>query len=63
MPLMEQFAAVANAEVAHLVFDAARIESPATADASAARDLVEQHIAPSSQPLRGEQPQLAASCA
>jgi len=41
MPLVEQFAAMANVEVAHFAFDATRIEAPATADASTARNLVE----------------------
>jgi hypothetical protein len=60
---MKQLAAVANVEVAHLALDAARVEAPATADASPARDLVEQRIAPGRQSLRGERPQLAASFA
>ena len=63
MLLAEQLAAVSHVEVAHLAFDTARIGVPAAADASAAGNLVEQRIAPRRQTLRGEQPQLAASCA
>lgn len=63
MALVQRFAAVADIEVAHLAFDAARIEAPATADAPTPRDLVEQRITPRSQTLRGERPRLAASCA
>jgi hypothetical protein len=41
MPLMQQFAAMADVEVAHLALDATRIEAPATANASASRDRFE----------------------
>ena len=58
---MERFAAMANVEAAHLALDAARVETPATADAAPARDLLEQRVAPARQALRGERPQLAAS--
>ena len=63
MPLMERLAAMANVEVAHLALDAPRVEAPSAADAAPACDLVEQRIAPAPQALRGERPQLAASCA
>jgi hypothetical protein len=63
MPLVQQFASMADAEVAHLALDAARVEAPAAADASSARDLLEQRVAPRCQALRGERPRLAASCA
>ena len=63
MPLMERLAAMAHVEVAHLALDATRVEAAATADAATAGDLVEQRVAPLRQALRGEQPQLAASCA
>jgi hypothetical protein len=38
MPAMEYGAAMADVEVAHLAFDAARIEVSAAADAAAAGD-------------------------
>jgi len=60
---MQWFAAMANIEVAHLAFDAARVEAATAADTATSRDLVEQRITPMRQALRGEQPQLAASCA
>lgn len=41
MLLVEQLAAMADVEVAHLALDAARIEAPTTADASTARDRIE----------------------
>jgi len=63
MELVEQSTAMANVEVAHLALDTARVEASAAADASTARDLLEQRIAPARQALRGEQPRLAASCA
>lgn len=53
MLLVEQLAAMADVEVAHLALGAARIEAPATAGASTARDRIEQRVAPGSQPLRG----------
>jgi hypothetical protein len=43
---MEQRAAMADIEVAHLALDAARIESPATAHAAAGGNLVEHRVAP-----------------
>ena len=63
MPLVQQLAAMANVEVAHLAFHAARVEAAATADAATSRDFGQQRVAPMSQALRGEQPQLAATCA
>ena len=63
MLLVKQLAAMADVEVAHFALDTARIEAPATADASTARYFVEQRITPRAQTLRGEWPQLAASCA
>ena len=63
MLLVKQLAAMADVEVAHLASDTARIEAPAAADATTPCNLVEQRIAPGSQALRGEQPQLAASFA
>jgi hypothetical protein len=63
MSLVEQFAAMANVEVAHLAPDAARVEVATAADAAALRDAVEQRVTPLRETLRGEQPQLAASCA
>ena len=62
MPLMEGFAAMAHVEVAHLAFDATRVEVAATADAATFGDLIEQRFAPGSQTLRGEWPRLAATC-
>ena len=62
MALMQLGAAVPDVEVAHLALDAARVEVPAAADAPAAGDFGEQRRAPSWQALRGERPQLAASC-
>ncbi len=61
MHLVEQSAAVADFEVAHPVLDAVRVEAPATAHAAPGSDLPERRIAPASQSLRGERPQLAAS--
>jgi hypothetical protein len=63
MSLVEWLAAMADVEVTHFAFDAARIEVRTTADATPACDLCEQCIAPFRQALRGEWPQLAASCA
>ena len=60
--LMKRLAAVADVEVAHLALDAARVEAPAAADAAALCNLVKQLVAPLRQSLRGEGPQLAASC-
>ena len=60
---MEHGTSVAEVEIAHLALDATWVEAPATADAAAARDLVEHRLAPGSQTLRGERPQLAAACA
>ena len=63
MAPVQRFAAMADPEVTHLALDAARIEAPAAADATAAGDLGEQRVAPGCQPLRGGWPRLAASCA
>jgi hypothetical protein len=60
---MQFFAAMADVEAAHFSFDATRIEAATAADASTARNFVEQRVAPYRQTLRGERPQLAASCA
>ena len=57
---MEQFAAMANIEVAHLALDATRIEPPTAAHAAAGGNLLDHRVAPLRQPLRGERPQLAA---
>lgn len=48
MPLVKQFPAMAHIEVAHLAFDPARVEAPATAEASPARDFAEQRVTPRS---------------
>lgn len=61
MSTMECGAAVAYTEVAHLAFDATRVDAPAAADAAAAGDLVQQRIAPGLETLRGERPRRAAS--
>lgn len=63
MPLVQQFAAMAHVEVAHLALDAARVEAPSAADAAPMCDFIEQCVAPLRQPLRGERPRLAASFA
>lgn len=63
MHLVERHAATSDVEVAHLALDATRVEAAATADTAASRDFLQQRIAPSRQMLRGEWPQLAASCA
>jgi hypothetical protein len=47
MALVKQFAAMADVEVAHLALDAARVEAPSAADASAQGDRAEQRITPS----------------
>jgi hypothetical protein len=60
---VQLFAAMTDVEVAHLAFDAAWVGAPTTADAAPARDFGEQRVAPMMQSLRGERPQLAASCA
>ena len=53
MSLMEQSAAMADAEVAHLARDASRIEAAATADRSTRSDLVKHCLPPGSQALSG----------
>ena len=63
MLLVEQFTAMANVEVAHLALYAARMGAPSATDASAVSKVVEKRMAPVGQALRGEGPQLAASCA
>ena len=55
MPLVQQFAAMAHVEVAHLALHAARVEAAPTADASTA---CEQRVAPRRQTFRGERPRL-----
>jgi hypothetical protein len=63
MWLAQALAAMANIEAAHFAPDTAGIEAATAADAAAAGDLCEQRIAPLRQALRGERPQLAATCA
>lgn len=63
MLLVQRCAAVPHVEVAHLALDATWIESAPAADAASVRDLGQQGVVPASQTLRGERPQLAASCA
>lgn len=63
MMTVQRLATVADVEVAHLALDAAGVEVTAAADASTARNLGEQCVAPLWQALRGERPQLAATCA
>jgi hypothetical protein len=53
MPLVQHFTPMADVEVAHLALDPTWIEAPTAADAAAARDLVEQRVAPSRNSLRG----------
>ena len=60
MPLVERFSPMAHVEVAHLALDAARVEATSAADTATAGDLLEHGIAPGSETLRGERPQLAA---
>ena len=63
MLLVEGFATMADVEIAHLALDAARVQAPPAAHAASARDLGQHRVAPGSEALRGERPQLAASCA
>jgi hypothetical protein len=63
MLLVQWFAPVADVEPAHFSFDATRIEAATTTDASTSGNFVEQRVTPRRQTLRGEWPQLAASCA
>jgi len=63
MLAVQRFATVADVEVAHLALDATGVEVTTAADASTARNLGQQCVAPLRQTLRGKRPQLAAICA
>ena len=62
MHLMQHGAAMTYVVVAHLALDAPGIDAASAAHGLAAGDLSEQRITPACQALRGEWPQLAASC-
>jgi len=54
MLLIQKFASVAHVVVAHLAFDATRVEFAPAADAPTLTYLVEQRSTPCWQTLRGE---------
>lgn len=62
MYLMQHGAAMTHVVVAHLAFDAPGIETTSAAHGLAAGNFNEQRITPACEALRGEWPQLAASC-
>lgn len=62
MHLLQHGAAVTHVVVAHFALDASGIETASAAHGLAAGDLNEQRITSACQALRGEWPQLAASC-
>jgi hypothetical protein len=60
--LVQFFPTASNVEGTHLAPDTARVVMPTTADATAFRYFLQHGFAPLRQSLRGEQPQLAATC-
>ena len=62
MSLVEQRAAMADGEAAHLALDSARVEASAATNAATTGNLGQQGLTPAFEALRGERPRLAASC-